>query len=428
MAQIRPFKALRFTDKAGAVKEICCPPYDIVSDQQRLGYLAANEHNIIRLELPRESGDPYAQAARTLVDFEEKGVLALDEKPALYLYRESFEVDGQEYFFTGIIAQVHLEEFSKGIVLPHEETLSKAKEDRFNLMNATMCNFSQIYSLFPDEKGEVASYLTRLTDGEPDIRFTDDDGVTHSLWVVQDEAECKALCDCFDERKLYIADGHHRYETALRFRDYLRDEGRAQEGDASDYCMMALVAMNDPGLVVFPTHRVVRDLDGFEPEAVAAACKDAFEVTELDSDCDASALLKEHYNAGDKSFVMYAKGRRWLMTLRDFSALNELCPDCSDALKGLDVTVLHTLVLERVLGIDKANMAAQINLTYTRDAAQAVELVDNGEANACFLMNPTKVEEIRAVASAGEKMPQKSTYFYPKLITGLVMNKLGTIK
>ena len=428
MAQIRPFKALRFTDKAGAVKEICCPPYDIVSEEQRLGYLAANEHNIIRLELPRESGDPYAQAARTLVDFEEKGVLALDEKPALYLYRESFEVDGQEYFFTGIIAQVHLEEFSKGIVLPHEETLSKAKEDRFNLMNATMCNFSQIYSLFPDEKGEVASYLTRLTEGEPDIRFTDDDGVTHTLWVVQDEAECKALCDCFDERKLYIADGHHRYETALRFRDYLRDEGRAQEGDASDYCMMALVAMNDPGLVVFPTHRVVRDLDGFEPEAVAAACKDAFEVTELDSDCDASALLKEHYNAGDKSFVMYAKGRRWLMTLRDFSALNELCPDCSDALKGLDVTVLHTLVLERVLGIDKANMAAQINLTYTRDAAQAVELVDNGEANACFLMNPTKVEEIRAVASAGEKMPQKSTYFYPKLITGLVMNKLGTIK
>ena len=428
MAQIRPFKALRFTDKAGAVKEICCPPYDIVSDQQRLGYLAANEHNIIRLELPREGDDPYAQAARTLIDFEEKGVLALDEKPALYLYRESFEVDGQEYFFTGIIAQVHLEEFSKGIVLPHEETLSKAKEDRFNLMNATMCNFSQIYSLFPDEKGEVASYLTRLTEGEPDIRFTDDDGVTHSLWVVQDEAECKAICDCFDERKLYIADGHHRYETALRFRDYLRDEGRAQVGDVSDYCMMALVAMNDPGLVVFPTHRVVRDLDGFEPEAVAAACKDAFEVTELDSDCDASALLKEHYNAGDKSFVMYAKGRRWLMTLRDFSALNELCPDCSDALKGLDVTVLHTLVLERVLGIDKANMAAQINLTYTRDAAQAVELVDNGEANACFLMNPTKVEEIRAVASAGEKMPQKSTYFYPKLITGLVMNKLGTIK
>ena len=268
---------------------------------------------------------------------------------------------------------MHLEEFSKGIVLPHEETLSKAKEDRFNLMNATMCNFSQIYSLFPDEKGEVASCLTRLTEGEPDICFTDDDGVTHTLWVVQDEAECKAICDCFDERKLYIADGHHRYETALRFRDYLRDEGRAQVGDASDYCMMALVAMNDPGLVVFPTHRVVRDLDGFEPEAVAAACKDAFEVAELDSDCDASALLKEHYNAGDKSFVMYAKGRRWLMTLRDFSALNELCPDCSDALKGLDVTVLHTLVLERVLGIDKANMAAQINLTYTRDAAQACD-------------------------------------------------------
>lgn len=428
MAQIRPFKALRFTDKAGAVGELCCPPYDIVSEEQRLAYLAANEHNIIRLELPRESGDPYAKAAETLIDFEAKGVLAVDDKPALYLYRESFEVDGQDYFFTGIIAQVHLEEFSKGIVLPHEETLSKAKEDRFNLMNATMCNFSQIYSLFPDEQGEVASRLTRLTEGEPEVSFADESGVTHSLWVLQDEAECKAICDLFDDRKLYIADGHHRYETALRFRDHLRAEGRAQEGDASDYCMMALVAMNDPGLVVFPTHRIVRDLDGFDPEAVAEACKDAFEVTELAADADTSALLKERYLAGDKSFVMYADSRSWMMTLRDFTALDELCPDSSDALKGLDVTVLHTLVLERVLGIDKANMAAQINLTYTRDAAQAVASVDGGDANACFLMNPTKVEEIRAVASAGEKMPQKSTYFYPKLITGLVMNKLGPIK
>ncbi len=428
MAKIRPFGALRFTEKAGAVEQLCCPPYDIVSEQQRLDYLAANEHNIIRLELPREGENPYVKATETLLDFENKGVLAVDDKPALYLYRESFEVEGESYFFTGIIAQVHLEEFSKGIILPHEETLSKAKEDRFNLMKATMCNFSQIYSLYPDEDGKIAAYLTGLTESEPEISFTDESEVTHSLWVVTDETACKAICDSFEERKLYIADGHHRYETALRFRDYLRAEGVANEGDASDYCMMALVAMNDPGLVVFPTHRVVRGLDSFDADEVAKACEGTFEVVELADDADTSAMLKEHYLAGDKSFVMYSGKRSWMMTLRDFSALNELCPDSSDALKGLDVTVLHTLVLERVLGIDKANMAAQINLTYTRDLAQAVELVDIGEANACFLMNPTKVEEIRAVASAGEKMPQKSTYFYPKLITGLVMNKLGEIE
>lgn len=428
MACIRPFRALRFTPKAGAIQDLCCPPYDIVSEEQRQRYLSANEHNVIRLELPREGEDPYAQAAQTLRRFEAEGVLALDDAPGLYLYREAFAVGGQAYSFTGVIAQVKLEEFSKGMILPHEETLSKAKEDRFRLMDATMCNFSQIYSLFADETGEVAARLSRLTADKPDVSFTDESGVTHSLWILRDAQECRALCDAFAERKLYIADGHHRYETALQFRNHLRAQGRAAEGDAPDYCMMTLVAMNDPGLVVFPTHRVVRGLDGFDAERVANACADAFDVTALDGTADTEAVLRERYLAGDKSFVMHASGRSWLMTLRDFSALEQSCPDCSDALKGLDVTVLHTLVLERVLGIDKANMAAQINLTYTRDARQAVRAVDRGEANACFLMNPTKVEEIRAVASAGEKMPQKSTYFYPKLITGLVMNSLDPVR
>ena len=426
MAEIRPFKALRFTEEAGDISELCCPPYDIISDDERRAYLAKNKRNIIRLELPREGDDPYAEAARSLKALEADGSLKLDERDSLYIYGESFTVDGVSYSFKGIIARVKLEEFSKGIILPHENTLSKAKQDRFELMNATMCNFSQIYSLFNDD-GSIKAIISRLTEREPDVRFTDRDNVEHSLWVVSDPAACAETVSRFKDKKLYIADGHHRYETALNFRDHLRKTGRAKEGDACDMCMMMLVAMDDPGLVVFPTHRVVRGLDGFDGEKLLAGCRDSFSVEPADSLSQAELMLKARYDAGDKAFAVYFPHRFHVLTLRDRAELDRLCSGCSAALKGLDVTVLHTLVLERVLGIDKENMANQLNLTYTRDSSDAVRRVDSGEANCCFIMNPTRVREISEVAAAGEKMPQKSTYFYPKLITGLVMNKFGEI-
>ena len=428
MAQIKPFGALRFTQKAGEISQLCCPPYDIISEAERLAYIAQNEHNIIRLELPREGEDCYATAAQTLKGFLADGALATDDDEALYIYGERFTVDGKEYEFKGIIARVHIEEFSKGIVLPHEETLSKAKADRFNLMNATMCNFSQIYSLYNDEGGATSADIDRLSAGEPVQRFTDGDGVTHSLWIVTDKAECAALCKQFDTRKLYIADGHHRYETSINFRNHLREQGKAVEGDACDFVMMMLVAMESDGLVVFPTHRIVRGVADYDESAVLAACQKSFDIAEQSGAENMLPALKTAYEQGKTAFAYYVGANKWYMlTLNDTAELDTICADCSAALKGLDVNVLHTLVLERAMGIDKENMAKQINLTYTRDAAEAVAAVDNGEANCCFVMNPTRVSEIRDVAAAGEKMPQKSTYFYPKLITGLVMNKFGEI-
>ncbi len=425
MAVVRPFRALRYAASAGLPEELCCPPYDIVSEEQRLAFLARNPHNVIRLELPREGEDPYAAAGEELRRMTGEGVLRREETPCLYLYRESFEVEGRRYAFTGIVARVELTPFSEGVVLPHEETLSKAKQDRFRLMEATGCNFSSVYSLYEDEGGVTASRLARLTQAEPDLSFEDADGVTHTLWTVRDPEETAALCTDFAARKLYIADGHHRYETALSFRDALRQQGLAKPGDAADFILMTLVALDDPGLVVFPTHRVIRDLPDFDADRLVAACQGAFAVSPLPDGSDGSAELRAGYEAGETAFVLYAGGgKQWLLTLRDASAVDRAYPDASAAWKELDVTRLHTLILERLLGIDKANMAAQINLTYTRSADEARSLVDSGKANACFLINPTKVSQIRAVATAGEKMPQKSTYFYPKLITGLVMNRL----
>ncbi len=427
MAEIRPFGALRFTEKAGDIAELCCPPYDIISESQRLDYIAKNEHNIIRLELPREGENPYATAAEILKSWEDEGAIACDDKEGVYIYGEEFTAYGVDYSFKGIICRVKIEEFSKGIVLPHEETLSKAKQDRFNLFDATMCNFSQIYSLYKDENGDTAALIESLSSDVPDRSFTDAEGVTHSLWEIYDADDIAMIVSQFAPRKLYIADGHHRYETSLNFRNHLRETGRAQVGDACDYVMMMLVDLDNDGLVVFPTHRIIRDLPGFSADEVTEKCGDYFDIATLNSVDDIKPALDEKYADGKKSVVMFDGEKATLMTLKSLKPLEEMYPDASESLRGLDVTVLHSLILERVLGIDKENMAKQINLTYTRDQQEAVDAVNSGMANCCFIMNPTRVSEISAVATAGEKMPQKSTYFYPKLITGLVMNKFGEI-
>ncbi|MFR5789941.1 MAG: DUF1015 domain-containing protein [[Clostridium] leptum] len=424
MAEVKGMKGLRFqTSKAGSIQELCCPPYDIISEEQRKAYLERNEHNVIRLELPK-GDDPYGTAGRLLEEWIQQGILKREEKESLYIYEEEFTARGERKRVKGFICRVKLEEFEKGVVLPHEETLSKAKEDRFNLMKATFCNFSQIYSLYMDPEHVTLARIDQLSQGEPQAEFTDGEGVTHRLWVVSDPETVAAVCGDFKDRKLYIADGHHRYETALNFRNYCREQGLAKEGDPADYIMMMLVDMEHDGLVVFPTHRLLRNLKNFDPRAAMKACEPYFRVEEKPV-LPMEKALDEKYAKGEKAFGFYCGGDRWtLLTLKDLSVLDGLLPGLSEASKSLDVTVLHTLVLEKLFGIDKENMANQVNLTYTRSFQEAVESVEKGESQCAFILNPTRVAEIRDVAAAGEKMPQKSTYFYPKLITGLVMNPL----
>lgn len=422
MAEIKGFPALRFTEKAGSIRELTCPPYDIISEEQRKAYLMKNSRNVIRLELPREGADPYREAGKTLRTWMEEGFLATDSKDSVYIYEEEFSVKRQVSRLKGFICRVKLEPFSKGVVLPHEETLSKAKADRFNLMEATGCNFSQIYSLYMDEEAKTATLLEELSKGLPDVEFTDGEGIVQRLWVVTDPAALKTLSRQFAERRLYIADGHHRYETALNYLQDRKEKG-LPIGDA-DSVMMMLVDMENDGLVVFPTHRIVRGLGHFSANSVLETCSDYFDVAEKTDTSRMEQELEALYNEGKKAFGFYF-GKGWyLLTLKDPSVMDRLLPDACAPLRTLDVSVLHTLILERLMGIDKENMANQKNLTYTRDIAEALSAVDAGEADCSFILNPTRVSEIRDVAAAGGKMPQKSTYFYPKLITGLVMNKI----
>ena len=424
MAEIKAFNALRYTQRAGCPSELVCPPYDIISEGEREDYLAKNPHNIIRLELPREGADPYSAAGQTLASWLEDNTLACDEKPGLYIYEEEFTAHSVRRRVKGLCCRVRLEPFSKGVVLPHEETLSKAKTDRLNLMKATGCNFSSIYSLYFDEQKQIAPAIERLSSGKPDVCIATADGIIHRVWCVYDPAEIAAVEAAFDGKSLYIADGHHRYETALNYREHLKESGVCtDENHAANYCMMTLVGMEHEGLVVFPTHRIVRALDGFNAQEILDGCAKYFDIREIHY-ADIETSLQAEYDAGRKAFVFYCGKKYHLLILQSLGVMDEILPGTSDIYRWLDVNVLHSLVLERLMHIDKENMANQKNLIYTRDIVEAVAAVDNGEANCAFIINATRVDEIAGVAGAGEKMPQKSTYFYPKLITGHLMNKI----
>ena len=425
MAIVKGFKGLRFnTEKSGPIDTVVCPPYDIISEEQRVEYIGENKYNIIRLEFPKGE-DCYNNAKRVLDGWLENGVLMREDEDSVYIYEEEFSAYGKNYKVKGCIVRVRLEEFEKGIILPHEFTLSKAKEDRLNLMKATNCNFSQIYALYSDKERKTISKLDELSCAEPEIELTDSDGVTHRMWIVSNDRDVKSICEDFKDRKLYIADGHHRYETALNYRNYCRENGLSKEGDAVDYQMMMLVNMEHPGLVVFPTHRIVHDLKHFDKNEVLKACREFFDISEIDGVDNIETILRSHCVKNEKAFGMYCgEGRWYLLVLKSEEIMEKLLPNVSRASQGLDVSVLHTLILEKLMGIDAENMAKQINLTYVKQIGDALNAVDNHSANCAFVLNPTKISEICDVSSAGEKMPQKSTYFYPKLITGLVINKL----
>ena len=418
MAEIKAFKGMRYTSAAGDLNALVCPPYDIISDSQREKYIEENPCNIIRLELPK-GGERYKEAGKTLKDWLDKEILSCDKEDSIYVYEMLFSANGVRNRLKGFVSLVKLVEFTEGIVLPHEETLSKAKEDRFNLMSETFCNFSQIYSLYMDEDGSAYNIIDGCSKGTPDMEVKDPDGTVHRMWKVSDSGVINSVTEAFKDKKLYIADGHHRYETALNFH-------KKHGTESSGYIAMMLVNMENKGLVVFPTHRIVKDLENFSAEKVIEDCKPYFDIAEAPGEERMQAALNKFYDEGKKAFAMYTGyGKCYVMTLKDEGAVKKLLPEMSEAYCGLDVTVLHSLVLERILGIDKENMANQKNLTYTRSRQEALEAVDMDGADCSFILNPTKVSEIRDVAAAGEKMPQKSTYFYPKLITGLVMNKFS---
>ncbi len=418
MAVIKPIKALRFTEKAGSIETCVCPPYDIISPEEREALVERNQYNLVRLELP-VGEDKYAKAGELLNDWRGNGIIDRDEKEGIFVYREEFNVEGVDYCLTGLVCKVKLCEFSERIVLPHEETLTKAKTDRFNLMSATGCNFSSIYSLYNDESGSIAKCIEKKTAESPLCRFTDEEEVTHTLWKIDCEKCLNNIMNTLADKQLFIADGHHRYETALNFKKHCYENGLVNADTDVDHVMMTLVDMDDKGLVVFPTHRLIVDKK-VDRDEIAAKCAADFNTSVLPLE-----QLKGALKAGEngKTFALYTGGSDFML-LEFKPEKARIIDNRSEAYSDLDVSVLHSMVLENALGIDKENMANQVNLRYTRSMDEAIANVQNGKADAAFLINATKVSQIKAVALAGDKMPQKSTYFYPKLKTGLVMNTL----
>lgn len=415
MARVIPFCALRYDFKtAGNPGTLVCPPYDAVSEERRAELAETNPNNAIVLELPTGS-DKYAVAKTTLNRMLTEGVLFEEKTPCLYYYERTYLLKGETRRIGGYVARVGLAEHDEGVIIPHENTLSGPKADRFELLKVTGCSFSPVYSLFEDKTRELAAHTKSLLSEKPEVEFTAE-GDLHRFWVISDSEKYLPICNLFGNKKLFIADGHHRYETALNFRRYLRENGVKVEGNhPANFVMMLLCDIDDPGLTVLPIHRLLHSLPSFDAPSLLKLWSKNFEITTLKNPETAEAELAKHTDRN--AFGFYAGGDDWvLMTVKK--------PITSaDPLDTLDVSVLHNLVLEP-MGIDRENMAAQKNLDYTKSAEELIAGVESGKYNAGFFMNGTKVAQITAVAGAGEKMPQKSTWFFPKPVTGLYMNKI----
>ncbi len=428
MAEIAPFRGILYTKKAGAPDKLLAPPYDVISDEERAKLAALDPHNCVRLILPEGAGDEkYANAARDLNEWLREGVLARDAEPALYRYHQTFTAEGKTATRRGFICRIRLARFEERIVLPHERTLAGPKADRLKLKRAARAHLSQVFGLYSDPERASDKPFEAVEQTAPALAGRTTDGVEQKLWRLTDKDAQAEVVRLLAEQKIYIADGHHRYETMLALRDELRAESQNNPRSSVEYGTIFLANMDDPGLLVFPTHRVVHGLPGFDLEEVLERAKQFFEVTTLHADDPAAvrAELEQRGKARPTFAIAVGDGNvSYLSLLRDVSL------DAVESLKGpevlrtLDVTLLHALVLEGILGIDRVAQEAQTNLRYVKDTAAALALAKDATVQAVFLMNPTPVAHVKAVADAGEVMPQKSTFFYPKLASGLVINPI----
>ncbi len=422
MALVKGFRGMRYTEKAGNIADLVSPPYDIISPEQRKTLMERSPYNIVQLELP-VGEDKYIKASELYRQWISDGILKQDEKDSIYIYEMCFTVNHLRRNVKGMICAVRLEEFEDRVILPHEYTLSKAKTDRFELLDAAKASFSQIYSMYTDEQQVTRARIEQVSNGAPDIEFTDAEGVTHRLWCVTDEAQIAAFTADFTDRQLFIADGHHRYETALNYRKKVK----AEDPDFSpehptNYTCMFLVDMECDGLVVFPTHRMLANLGTFDEQETLEKINKYFSFERRN---DLTNIEKDLLAAQDDHAIGLYTGKDYyyLLNFHDRELVREVLADKSDAFCNLDVTILHTLILDKVFGITKSDLAKQTKITYTRSIDEALAQVKAGKQECAFFLNPTRVDQIKDVAKAGDKMPQKATYFYPKLITGLVFMK-----
>ncbi len=440
MATIVPFRGVQYNPaRAGSIDDLACPPYDIISHEQQQALYRKSPYNVIRLEYGLESpGDTetdsrYTRAAGLLDEWFRSGILRQSEQPAFYIYEMEYSAGRKHRKLRGFVCLVRIEDYASGIVKPHETTLSGPKTDRLNLLRACRASFSQIYSLVSDPEGNIGNVLNGVK-GRPQFEVKTQDSVTHRIWTLTDQAAIGAIVREMADKPVFIADGHHRYDTALNYRNERRKAaGTPTGGEGYDYVPMFLARMEDPGLMILPAHRALFNLTDFHPRKFEEDLKQYFTIERIDftkksEQADRRTILETMAKRADHNrvFGMRVKGEHsyYLLSLRNEADMDAVIPGKVPAYRRLDVSVLHHLIIDRLLGIRMETHKLGLNIEYIKDADEAVKRVEMGEAEVIFLMNPTKVLEVKEIASAGERMPQKATYFFPKLLTGLVMHKI----
>jgi uncharacterized protein (DUF1015 family) len=426
MADIHPFRAIRYDLQRVPVAQVVTQPYDKITPAMQDRYYAASPYNLVRIILGRRepedeaSNNVYTRAAAYGRAWRAEAILRQDGTPSIYAYSQTFTApSGTKFERRGFIALGRVEDYSAKVVFRHEQTLSKPKADRLDLLRATRAHYEQLFLMYEDS-GEIDSLLS--TQPPPTIEVTDEYEVAHRVWQISDATVIASVQEKMRDKKLVIADGHHRYETALNYRDECRmAAGSAQNHDAPhEFVMMTFVNMNDPGLLVLPTHRVVHSLPSFSADDFRRAAKEFFIVEEIHPNLDASRYLGILRDRGrDWPALLAVTAERALLLDGANTLASSLLSHLSAIQRDLGVVQLHKCLLEGVLKLSEESIRNQQNLSYVREASEALDQVRKGAANIAILMNPCPVSQVRDVAFAGEVMPQKSTDFYPKLLSGL---------
>ncbi len=418
MAEVRPLEAVHYElGMVGSLEAVTAPPYDVIGAEKRKELLGRSPFNVVEVDLPEapEGADPYEHAAETFEEWLLQNVLKRDREPAIWPYAQEFTgPDGATRTRRGFLARIRLEPYGPGGVRPHERTQPGPKEDRLRLTRATRHNLSPIFALHP---GDAWSHLEPAL-GDPWGEATDDDGTVHRVWRIADPAVHEAIAAELADAELLIADGHHRYETA---RTYEAEVGADDPGPHS-YVLMSLVSLDDPGLAVFPTHRLLHGFEMPKYQELGKGLRELFDIEEVGLDALDPAGEE---GVGVFGYVDSHHKQGYRLRLRDPGAMAAALPDKPDVYRGFDSVILETLVLRGLLDLSTDDIAAKRGLAYDSDPASAIASIESGDRDALFMLRPTPVDAVREVAAAGETMPPKSTYFFPKLATGLVFNPLS---
>ncbi len=434
---ISPFKGLRYnSQKIKNSAEVVAPPYDVIDDKLREKLYAQSPFNVVRVILTKDeegqaqNKSKYEVAQNYLEEWKKQEVLTRDEQPQLYVYHQTYTLDdGRKLTRKGYIAARRLESFETGRIRPHEHTFAGPKADRMHLIKATQANLSPIFGIYGDPGKKVLNLLENAPSKKLFIDITTDDGNRHQVWGVSDSETLKQVNEGMQDKIVFIADGHHRYETALGYRDYLRSEGKLQnETDAANFVMMYLCPMEDDGLVILPTHRVLVEKSKVSWATALEKIKKNFEVKEYAAAQSAEALKDLGNSQKEIAFLLSGdQGNLFLIkTNPQKVAQIESLAKIPEAVRNLDVTILHKYLLPQVFEVNLSEGDEAKKIHYVKDTQEALQAPSKGQASLSFILNPTKMSQVEEVSNIGERMPHKSTFFYPKLLSGLMFNPIGS--